>query len=166
MKWIYTTIVAFFLVACSASSQPYSKMEYIAMSSLAYNSKISFKDTIKNLCQEKQCEVLGDENVNISKNLFLYVIKINKNEEIWFNGHENKTIQLTIVQKEKEKLNKKTIQLVQSLRERVKFDLIMSEEWICNGGELTYENCTKKTTNYPKIDLVDFLNSNVSQNYD
>jgi len=157
MKWIYTTIVAFFLGACSASSQPYGQMEYIAVSSLAYNSKISFKDIVKNVCQEKQCEVLGEENANINKNLFLYVVKVNKNEEIWFNGHENKTIQLTIVQKKKGKIDNKTIQLVQSLRGKVKFDLIVSEEWICSGSDLTYENCTKKTTEYPKIDLFDFI---------
>ena len=107
MKLIYTTILAFFLVACSASSQPYGKIMYAAISNENYGSKDYLKRIVLDICEKEKCTVLGTKYDPVDSNIFLYTIKINNNDEIWFNSNGNKSVQLSIIQQNKSKLDKK-----------------------------------------------------------
>lgn len=115
-------------------------------------------------CDGINCKVINNRVfMNDQKGFFLF-IKVSKNEEIWLIKDLNEKVFLTILQNKKGVFDRKTLQVLNNLKKiGFEFNLVHLEEWICNGENLSFENCTRKDTEYDNLNYIEFVKSNLSK---
>lgn len=164
MKIVIMCLLVILLVGCSAKSSPGSEMTYNGVYYVNDNrTDKDLRNELLKTCDNIKCNLIRD-NFYPEISGFFFVAEINKNEEIWLIKDNRNIIFFTILQKKKSKFNVETLNVLERLKKMgFEFKLIHLEEWICNGEKLTFEDCTRKDTEYDNLDYIDFVKSNLKE---
>lgn len=164
MKNFIIVFCIFIFSGCGYKDYPFSETTYNGVYNIDKGDAEDIKGKFFEVCKILQCRIFDNSSRNKGDSGFMMIVKVNKNEELTLFKDTRDIVFFMITQKKKGKFNPFTLDVLKEFKKNgVEFKLIHLEEWICNGEELSYENCTRKETEYNNLDYIEFVKSNLDK---